>query len=191
MQTIYDVAVIGAGASGLVCARSAARRNRKVVVLDHNKAPGKKILMSGGGRCNFTNQRVTADHFISSNPHFSKSALSRFTPQDFINWVRRAKIPFEEREFGRLFCKGKASEILGLILGDCRGAGVDFFLDVGDTKCQSRHRIRSLFEVEPWIWNVRWRDACCILDVWESADDYLFSRTQLQAELHAAQHLKY
>lgn len=66
-----------------------------------------------------------------------------------------------------------------------------FFLDVGDTKCQSRHRIRSLFEVEPWIWNVRWRDACCILDLWESADDYLFSITQLQAELHAAQHLKY
>ena len=138
MEISYDVAVIGAGASGLVCARSAAKRNRRVVVIDHNKAPGKKILMSGGGRCNFTNRRVTAEHFISSNPHFCKSALSRFTPEDFLDWVRGANIPFEEREFGRLFCKGKASEILDLILGDCKGAGVTFMLDAGEIRVSKR-----------------------------------------------------
>ncbi len=126
MAERYDVVVIGAGASGLVCAEAAAQRKRKVLVLDHNKGPGRKLLMSGGGRCNFTNREVTADQFISSNPHFCKSALSRYSASDFLERIRAAGILFEERELGRLFCKGKASEILDLLVKGCKSTGVAF-----------------------------------------------------------------
>lgn len=130
MMEIYDVVVIGAGASGLVCAREAGIRDRKVLVLDHGRA-GRKILMSGGGRCNFTNRRVTADQYMSSNPHFCKSALSRFTPEDFLDRVRRAGIPYEERDHGQLFCTGKASEILDMLTQGCKKGGVRFALNTG------------------------------------------------------------
>ena len=126
MAERFDVVVVGAGASGLVCAEEAGKRNRRVLVLDHNKGPGRKILMSGGGRCNFTNRQVTSEQFISGNPHFCKSALSRYSAQTFVDRIRNAGIAFEERDFGRLFCKGKASQILDLLWNGCRRVGVGF-----------------------------------------------------------------
>lgn len=125
MTRLTDVAIIGAGASGLMCAAEAGRRNRKVLVLDHGGAPGKKILMSGGGRCNFTNLRVSADQYISGNPHFCKSALSRFSPEDFLDRVRQHSIPFHEREHGQLFCDRSASDILEMLLAGCDRTGVE------------------------------------------------------------------
>ncbi|MCK5263300.1 MAG: NAD(P)/FAD-dependent oxidoreductase, partial [Gammaproteobacteria bacterium] len=99
-----DVLIIGASASGLMCAIEAGKRGRKVVVLDHANKAGKKILMSGGGRCNFTNYDISADNYISHNPHFCKSALSRYTQWDFIAMVGEHKIPYQERDLGKLFC---------------------------------------------------------------------------------------
>lgn len=128
MADTFDVIIIGAGASGLMCAARAGSPGKKVLVLDHNKAPGKKILMSGGGRCNFTNREVNADHYICANPHFCKSALSRYTPEDFLDLTASYGIDYEEREFGRLFCTGSASEILDMLLEECRKAGVKLAL---------------------------------------------------------------
>ncbi|NDY70777.1 aminoacetone oxidase family FAD-binding enzyme [Desulfobacter hydrogenophilus] len=124
MKIEYDVVIIGAGASGLMCAAQAGKRGRRVKVLDHGPKPGRKILMSGGGRCNFTNRRVSAQNYISSNPHFAKSALSRYRPQDFIALVRQYGISFSEREHGQLFCTGSAGQILEMLLAECRSAGV-------------------------------------------------------------------
>lgn len=124
MKTEYDVVIIGAGASGLMCAAQAGKRGRRVIVLDHAPKPGRKILMSGGGRCNFTNRRVNSQNYISSNPHFVKSALSRYRSQDFIDLVRQYGIRFTEREHGRLFCTGSAGQILDMLLAECRSAGV-------------------------------------------------------------------
>jgi len=114
-----DVAVIGAGASGLMCAIEAAKRGRKVVVIERANKPGKKILMSGGGRCNFTNYDVEALHYISHNPHFCKSALSRYTQWDFIGLVSEHQIPYHEREHGQLFCDDSAKDILNMLLSEC------------------------------------------------------------------------
>lgn len=114
-----DVVVIGAGAAGLMCAIEAAKRHRKVVVLEHANKPGKKILMSGGGRCNFTNYHINFDNYISHNPHFIKSALSQFTQWDFIELVKRYKIPFHEKTLGQLFCDNKAKDILAMLLAEC------------------------------------------------------------------------
>ena len=124
MKTEYDVVIIGAGASGLMCAAQAGKRGRRVKVLDHGPKPGRKILMSGGGRCNFTNRRVSARNYISSNPHFVKSALSRYRPEDFIDLVRQYGIRFSEREHGRLFCASSAGQILDMLLAECRKSGV-------------------------------------------------------------------
>ncbi|HTH17312.1 MAG TPA: FAD-dependent oxidoreductase, partial [Magnetospirillum sp.] len=99
----YDVIVIGAGAAGLMAAAIAGQRGRRVLVLDHNDKPGAKILISGGGRCNFTNRNVAPDRYLSANPHFAKSALKRFTQNDFIDMVNRYGIAFHERELGQLF----------------------------------------------------------------------------------------
>ncbi|WP_321492292.1 NAD(P)/FAD-dependent oxidoreductase [uncultured Desulfobacter sp.] len=129
MKTRYDVVIIGAGASGLMCAAQAGLRGRRVMVLDHGAKPGRKILMSGGGRCNFTNRRASAQNYISSNPHFVKSALSRFRPQDFIDLVRRHNISFSEREHGQLFCTGSAKEILAMLLTECEHAKVSLRLN--------------------------------------------------------------
>jgi predicted Rossmann fold flavoprotein len=107
-----------------MCAVAAGKRGRRVLVLDHAPLPGRKLLLSGGGRCNFTNQVVTGDHYIASNPHFVKSALSRFTPRDFLALLEAHAVPWEERDHGRLFCTGSASEILDLLLVECRSAGV-------------------------------------------------------------------
>jgi len=122
----YDVVIIGAGASGLMCAIEAGKRQRRVLVVEHGAQPGRKILMAGGGRCNFTNYSVDADHFLSQNPHFCKSALSRFTQWDFLDLVKRYSIPFHEREHGQLFCDRSASDILDMLLAECKTAGVEF-----------------------------------------------------------------
>jgi len=124
-----DVLIIGASASGLMCAIEAAKRGRQVQVLDHANKAGKKILMSGGGRCNFTNYDVSADNYISHNPHFCKSALSRFSQWDFIGLVSDYKIPFHEREHGQLFCDESAKDILTMLLSECAHAGVQIQLN--------------------------------------------------------------
>ncbi|WP_296237413.1 NAD(P)/FAD-dependent oxidoreductase [Psychrobacter sp. UBA5136] len=123
-HTHYDVIIIGAGASGLYCALTAGRRGRRVLVLDHANKAGKKILMSGGGRCNFTNYFVEPEHFIGSNPHFCKSALSRYPSWEFIGMVEQHKIPYHEREHGQLFCDDSAQDILTMLLGECAAVGV-------------------------------------------------------------------
>ncbi|MCF7982175.1 MAG: NAD(P)/FAD-dependent oxidoreductase [Pseudomonadales bacterium] len=116
--------ILGAGASGLICAFTAAQRGQSVLLLEKSNKVGKKILMSGGGRCNFTNQFVTADNFISRNPHFCKSALNRFTQWDFIALVEQHGIDYEERNHGQLFCKGSAKDILNMLLEECALADV-------------------------------------------------------------------
>lgn len=114
-----NVLIIGASASGLMCAIEAGKRGRKVIVLDHVNKPGKKILMSGGGRCNFTNYHVSAENYISHNPHFCKSALSRYTQWDFLALVNQYEIPFHERSNGQLFCNNSAKDILNMLLSEC------------------------------------------------------------------------
>ena len=121
----YDVIVLGAGASGLMCAFTAAKRGRRVLVLEKSNKVGKKILMSGGGRCNFTNYFVEADNFISANPHFCKSPLTRYSQWDFIAMVERYGIAYEERKHGQLFCKESARDILNMLLDECQQSGVD------------------------------------------------------------------
>ncbi len=123
-NTHYDVIIIGAGASGLYCALTAGRRGRRVLVLDHANKVGKKILMSGGGRCNFTNYFVEPEHFISANPHFCKSALSRYPSWEFIGMVEQHKIAYHEREHGQLFCDDSAQDILTMLLDECAAVGV-------------------------------------------------------------------
>ena len=127
--THYDVIIIGAGASGLYCALTAGRRGRRVLVLDHANKAGKKILMSGGGRCNFTNYYVEPEHFISANQHFCKSALSRYPSWEFIGMVAAHKIPYHEREHGQLFCDDSAQDILTMLLAECTAAGVQVKLN--------------------------------------------------------------
>lgn len=121
----YDVIILGAGASGLLCAFTAARRGRKVLVLEKSNKVGKKILMSGGGRCNFINYFVEADNFISTNPHFCKAALNRYSQWDFIAMVEQHGIEFEERKHGQLFCQHSAKDILNMLLDECEQAGVE------------------------------------------------------------------
>ncbi len=123
-----DVIIIGAGAGGLMCAAEAGRRGRRVVVLDQSAKPGNKIRMSGGGRCNFTNYDVGPEHYLSHNPHFVKSALSRYTQWDFIALVERYRIPYHERDHGQLFCNDSAKDILDMLLAECRNAGVSLRL---------------------------------------------------------------
>lgn len=117
-----DVLIVGAGAAGLMCGIEAGKRGRKVLILDHANKPGKKILMSGGGRCNFTNYDVSHEHFISNNPHFCKSALHRYTPYHFIELVKKHRIPFHEKTLGQLFCDQKSSDILNMLLAECEKA---------------------------------------------------------------------
>jgi predicted Rossmann fold flavoprotein len=120
----YDVIVIGAGAAGLMCAAEASKRGRRVAVLEHNSEVGRKILISGGGRCNFTNLNVTPDNFICSNPHFHKSALARYTPADFLKVVERYRISYHHKTLGQLFCDGSAREIVRMLLDECSKAEI-------------------------------------------------------------------
>jgi predicted Rossmann fold flavoprotein len=120
----FDVIVLGAGAAGLFCAAEVAKRGRRVALLERSEQPGKKILISGGGRCNFTNLHCRSEHFLSANPHFAKSALARFEPRDFIALVEKHRIPYHEKTLGQLFCDRAATDITGLLLGECRSGGV-------------------------------------------------------------------
>lgn len=128
-STHYDVIIVGAGASGLYCALTAGRRGRRVLVIDHANKAGKKILMSGGGRCNFTNYFVEPEHFIGANPHFCKSALSRYPSWEFIGMVEAHQIPYHEREHGQLFCDDSAQDILTMLLDECTAVGVQVKLN--------------------------------------------------------------
>ncbi len=120
----FDVIILGAGAAGLMCAAEAGTRGRRVVVLERAERIGKKILISGGGRCNFTNLHCRPENFISANPHFAKSALARYTPADFIALVEKHGIAYHEKTLGQLFCDGSAQQIVTMLEQECRAAGV-------------------------------------------------------------------
>ena len=125
----HDAIVIGAGAAGLMCAIAAGQRGRRVLVLDHANRVGKKILMSGGGRCNFTNTGTSPAQYLSSNPHFCKSALARYTPWHFIEMVERHGIAYHEKELGQLFCNESSKQIVAMLLAECAAAGVTIRTD--------------------------------------------------------------
>ena len=124
----FDALVLGGGAAGLMCALEAGKRGRRVAVLERAERAGKKILISGGGRCNFTNIHCRPENFISANPHFAKSALARYTPSDFIALVEKHCIPYHEKTLGQLFCDRSAHDIMGMIETECRDAGVRLFV---------------------------------------------------------------
>src|SRR5687768_14065507 len=131
MTEPYDVIILGAGAAGLMCASQVGQRGRRALVLEHADKPGKKILISGGGRCNFTNLHTAPERFLSANPHFARSALSRCTPQDFLALVERHGIAWHEKTLGQLFCDGSARQIVDLLLAEC--AAGDVALSCGET----------------------------------------------------------
>jgi len=134
---VVDVVIIGAGAAGLMCAIEAGKRQRKVVILDHANKVGKKILMSGGGRCNFTNYFIEPSKYNSHNPHFFKSALKRYTQWDFISLVEQHAIPFHEKTLGQLFCDNKAKDIVDMLLVECERANVVIHLNTSVNKIQN------------------------------------------------------
>ena len=127
----YDVIVIGAGAAGLMCATEAGKRGRSVLVLEHAERPGKKILISGGGRCNFTNVNAGPENYLSGNPDFCKSALARYTPADFIALVEKHGIPYHEKKLGQLFCDFSSRQIVELLQRECEAARVEIRLNCG------------------------------------------------------------
>ena len=140
-----DVLILGAGAAGLMAAIESGRRGRRTLVLDHADRAGKKILISGGGRCNFTNLHTTPENFLSANPHFAKSALARFTPQDFLALVEKHRIPFHEKTLGQLFCDRSAHDILNMLLRECAEANAQIQLS---TTIQSVTKTGIGFHVE-------------------------------------------
>ena len=140
----FDVIIIGAGAAGLFCAIEAGKRGRKALVLEHNAQVGRKIIISGGGRCNFTNINAKAENFISRNPHFCKSALARYTPNDFVELVKKHKITFYEKKLGQLFCRESSRLIVEMLLEECRKAKVEIRLN-----CSVKEVSKDdLFEIE-------------------------------------------
>lgn len=128
MRKAFDVVILGAGAAGLMCAIEAGKRGRRVAVIERAEKIGKKILISGGGRCNFTNIDCTAENFLSANPHFAKSALARYTPKDFIALVEKHRIPYHEKTLGQLFCDRAASDITEMLEEECRAARVQILV---------------------------------------------------------------
>ncbi|MFA4995230.1 MAG: NAD(P)/FAD-dependent oxidoreductase [Bdellovibrionales bacterium] len=128
MMQKYDALILGSGAAGLMCALRAGQRGRKVLLLDHAAEAGSKILVSGGGHCNFTNRTITPDRYISNNPHFCRSALKTFSQNDFIALVDKHKIPYHEKTLGQLFCDGSAKDIVDMLLSECEAAHVDMRL---------------------------------------------------------------
>ncbi len=135
----FDVAIVGAGAAGLMCALTAGQRGRRVLLLDHDEQAGAKILISGGGRCNFTNRDVVPERFLSANPHFCKSALARYTQHDFIALVEKHGIAYHEKTLGQLFCDGSARQIVAMLLAECAAGQVDVRL---------RHRVTAIEKSE-------------------------------------------
>jgi len=145
MSETFDALIIGGGAAGLMCAIAAGQRGRRVLVIEHANRVGKKILMSGGGRCNFTNTGTSAENFISANPHFCKSALARYMPADFVALVEHHGIAWHEKELGQLFCDESSKQIVRMLLDECTAAGVRI-----ETRCavlQLRHE-GSSFQLE-------------------------------------------
>lgn len=134
MTQNFDVLILGAGAAGLMCAIEAGKRGRRVAILERAERAGKKILISGGGRCNFTNIHCTPENFLSANPHFAKSALSRYTPADFIALVEKHKIPYHEKTLGQLFCDRSSRDIMTMLESECASANIRIFLN---TKIES------------------------------------------------------
>ena len=128
----YDAIILGAGGAGLMCAATASRRGKRVLVVDHADEPGKKILISGGGRCNFTNTGTAPDRYLSANPHFAKSALAGYTAQDFVELVDRHGIAWHEKTLGQLFCDGSARQIVRMLLDECDGVEVALGHGIGD-----------------------------------------------------------
>jgi predicted Rossmann fold flavoprotein len=141
VQQSFDVVVVGAGAAGLMCAIEAGRRGRRVALLERASRAGKKILISGGGRCNFTNVHCRAENFLSANPHFAKSALSRYTPADFIALVEKHGIAYHEKTLGQLFCDGSSEQIVAMLLKECEAANVRLVLEANIHGIE--HAIRS------------------------------------------------
>ncbi len=140
----FDAIIIGAGAAGLFCAIEAGKRGRKVLVIEHNAQIGRKILISGGGRCNFTNANTKAENFISNNPHFCKSALARYTPQNFVELVKKHRIEFYEKKLGQLFCRESSRKIVEMLLSECEKAKAEI-----RTSCTVKNvRKDNFFEVE-------------------------------------------
>ena len=134
----FDVVVLGAGAAGLMCAATAGQRGRRVALLEHGGQPGRKILISGGGRCNFTNIHCAAANFLSQNHHFAKSALAGYGPQDFLALVERYRIPWHEKTLGQLFCDGSARAILDMLLAECAAGSVELVLNAHSIAVVSR-----------------------------------------------------
>ncbi|HEV8061072.1 MAG TPA: FAD-dependent oxidoreductase, partial [Gemmataceae bacterium] len=129
MTQQFDALILGAGAAGLLCAAEAGKRGRRVAVLERAGRIGKKILISGGGRCNFTNIHCRPENFLSANEHFAKSALARYTPSDFIALVEKHGIPYHEKTLGQLFCDRSAEDITNMLEAECHSAGVQIFLN--------------------------------------------------------------
>src|SRR3979409_2466415 len=134
----FDVIILGGGAAGLMCAIEAGKRGRRVAVLERAERTGKKILISGGGRCNFTNLHCQPENFISANERFAKSALARYTPADFITLVEKHRIPYHEKTLGQLFCDRSAQDIMDMLETECKAAGVEIFL-----KCFVQEVVRT------------------------------------------------
>src|SRR5690242_2947114 len=141
----FDAVILGAGAAGLMCAISAGRRGRRVLVLEHAPQAGEKILISGGGRCNFTNLHCAPERFLSANPHFCRSALARYAPRDFLDMVERHGIAWHEKTLGQLFCDGSARQIVAMLLAECAAAGAEIRLQqrIGDVSRAERFRVET------------------------------------------------
>jgi hypothetical protein len=141
----FDVIILGAGAAGLMCAMTAGQRGRRVLLLDHANSAGAKILISGGGRCNFTNLQISPENFLSRNPHFCKSALSRYTQWDLISLIERHRIAYHEKSLGQLFCDGSARQVLAMLLTECAAAKVDLRLrhQITEITRSDRFRVES------------------------------------------------
>jgi predicted Rossmann fold flavoprotein len=172
-----DVIVIGGGAAGLMCAFEAGKRGRSVLVIEHAERLGKKILISGGGRCNFTNRNVSPENFLSANPDFCKSALARYTPAHFIALVEKHGIAYHEKKLGQLFCDGSARQIVGMLQKECAAARVEIRLNCrvmqigkdagfrlttnqGDFECESLVIATGGFRFRKWerrISGIAWR----------------------------------
>ena len=144
----YDVVIVGAGAAGLMCAAEAGKRGRRVLILEHADRVGKKILISGGGRCNFTNRWAVPEDYQSGNPFFCISAMTRYTPQDFIDLVEKHRIPYHEKTLGQLFCNGSSQEIVRLLMTECERAGVTIRLGCEVTEIKQNCGQNNRFSIE-------------------------------------------
>jgi hypothetical protein len=143
----FDIIIVGAGASGLICAQEAAKRGRRVLLLDHQPQAGRKILVSGGGRCNFTNIHVTADHYLSKNPSFCISALKRFSSTDCMELFKKLNIPYVQKKLGQLFCTVSAAHLVSALTQECKKVGVNFLLDCKILQLK-KNQINNQFQLE-------------------------------------------